>query len=128
MGKTGNSDVAATALIAQESGQATRYGLNDTLPGEATLVAIHPFYVVLRRAGELEALRFVASPTTAETASASPTVLSTTAKSSGGAPAAASASHATPAAVVMTNDQIRDALRQRALALQNTSPTDASAQ
>src|SRR5690606_20874256 len=48
----------SVATIAQRGRQGENYQVGDEVPGNATLVEVHPNHVVLRRAGVREALHF----------------------------------------------------------------------
>lgn len=48
----------SVATIAQRGRQGENYQVGDQVPGNATLVEVHPNHVVLRRAGAREALHF----------------------------------------------------------------------
>ncbi|PAV25616.1 general secretion pathway protein C [Tamilnaduibacter salinus] len=54
----GDEKAPASALVEDSRGQTEAYTLGDTLPGEATLRAIHPRRIVIERRGQLETLTF----------------------------------------------------------------------
>ena len=46
---TSDNSAGASALVAEENGQAQRYFVGDILPGDAELVSVHPDSIVIRR-------------------------------------------------------------------------------
>lgn len=55
-----NAGEDSAAIVAQKGKSGELYQIGDMLPGNAELIEVHPLYIVLRRAGARETLRFPA--------------------------------------------------------------------